>query len=167
MLNGKEWQHSLSDFLIEAQTLLAKSEECLCHLELFANDKDAIECLLGTLLTLTHKADALSLGEIAGFSRRIRRLLKLGYPHTNLQGEALCALKRCFTLLAWQLELIDADTGMLLLDDEEQLELLNEFAGIAGLEGRLERFAPRKSWTTALQLTSDAAPEGLDPSRFA
>lgn len=167
MLNGKEWQHSLSDFLIEAQTLLAKSEECLSHLELFVNDKDAIECLLGTLLTLTHKADSLSLEGIAGFSRRIRRLLRLAHPHTNLQGEALRTLKSCFTLLAWQLELIDADTGTLMLDDEEQRELLNTFAGIAGLEDQLERLVPRKNWPVALKLTSDVTPEGADPSRYA
>lgn len=166
MLNGKEWQHSLPDFLIESQTLLAKSEECLSHLELFTNDKDAIECLLGTLFTLAHKRDALALDDITDFSLRIHRLLSLAHPLIRLQGEALHTLRNCFTLLAWQLELVDANTGMLLLDDSEQLELLYTFAVIAGLEDELESLVPFKSWATSLTLKSTVASEGIDPSRF-
>ncbi|MDB6142205.1 MAG: hypothetical protein JWP80_1249 [Pseudomonas sp.] len=166
MLNGQEWQHSLPDFLIESQTLIAKSEECLSHLELFVNDKDAIECLLGALLTLAHKADALTLDGITDFSLRIHRLLSLAYPQTCLQGEALRTLKDCFTLLAWQLELVDADTGILLLDDNEQLELLYAFAVIAGVEDELSTLVPSQSWSTSLRLKFDVAPEGGDPLRL-
>src|SRR3546814_12540117 len=50
----------LPEFLIEAETLLAKSEECLSHLQLINNDKDAIDCMLSTLLKLANKADALA-----------------------------------------------------------------------------------------------------------
>ncbi|MEB0040933.1 MULTISPECIES: hypothetical protein [unclassified Pseudomonas] len=152
MLKDKEWQHSLPDFLTGAQTLLTKSDECLSHLELFTNDKDAIECLLGTLLTLAHKADALGLDGITDFSLRINRLLSLAYPHISLQGDTLRALKNCFTLLAWQLELIDADTGLLLLDDSEQVELLYAFATIAGLEHELASLMPSATWSTPLAL---------------
>jgi chemotaxis protein histidine kinase CheA len=167
MLNGNEWQHSLPDFLIESQALIAKSEECLCHLELFINDKDAIECLLSTLLTLTREADVLSLESIADFSQHIRHLLDLTPSHASLQGDALSTLRDCFALLAWQLELIDTDTGILLLDDSEQLELLSTFATIVGLEDQLVRFTSPKRWSTALALKSEVAPESIATSRIA
>lgn len=150
MLNSNEWQPSLPDFLIKSQTLLAKSEECLSHLELFINDNDAIECLLDTLSTITHEADALSLESIADFSRHIRRLLDLAHPQTRLQGDALSSLKRCVILLAWQLELVDTGTGLLLLDDSEQQELLNAFATIAGLEDQCSQLMPHMHGSTAL-----------------
>ncbi|MEB0007382.1 hypothetical protein QN375_10355 [Pseudomonas sp. MH9.2] len=167
MLNGNEWQHSLPDFLITSQALLAKSEECLCHLELFINDKDAIECLLSTLFTLSHEADALSLESIADFSRQIRHLLALASPHTSLQGDALSTLRDCFALLAWQLELVDTDTGILLLDDSEQLELLNTFATIVGFEDQLASAISPTHWPTALTLKSEVAPESIAASRIA
>ncbi|MGS0738044.1 hypothetical protein ACVBEG_16180 [Pseudomonas sp. GG8] len=167
MLNGNEWQHSLPDFLIASQTLLAKSEECLCHLDLFINDKDAIECLLSTLLTLSHEADALSLESIADFSGQIRHLLNLASPHISLQGDALSTLRDCFALLAWQLELVDTDTGTLLLDDGEQLELLNAFATIVGFEDQLASVISSKHWPTALALKPEVAPESTAASRIA
>lgn len=150
MLNSNEWQHSLPDFLSKSQTLLAKAEECLSHLEWFINDRDAIECLLDALSTITDEADALPLESIADFSRHVRHLLDLAHPQTCLQGDVLSSLRRCFTLLAWQLELVDTGTGMLLLDDSEQQELLNAFAAIAGLEDQLPRFMPDKRWSTTL-----------------
>lgn len=142
MLNGKECLISLPDFLIDAQKLLAKSDDCLAHLEVFINDKDAIECLLGSLLGLANKADALGLHVITDFSLRINRLLSLAHPHIRLQDDALRALENCFALLAWQLELIDAETGLLALDDAEQLELLYSFATVAGLESELPALVP-------------------------
>lgn len=133
MLSSKERQNSLSDFLLEAQALLKKSDECLSHLELFINDNDAVECLLGALLSLAHKADLLAIGGISDFSLGINRLLGLAYPNAGIQGDALNNLKNCFTLLAWQLELIDTQTGLLLLDESEHLELLSSFAASSGL----------------------------------
>src|SRR3546814_5070820 len=62
----------LPEFLIEAETLLAKSEECLSHLQLINNDKDAIDCMLSTLLKLANKADALALEAVSEFSMHIR-----------------------------------------------------------------------------------------------
>jgi chemotaxis protein histidine kinase CheA len=156
MLNGTERKNSLPDFLSEAQTLLTKSDECLSHLELFTNDKDAIECLLSALLSLANKADGLAIDGITDFSLRINRLLSLAYPHINLQGDALRALKNCFTLLAWQLELIDADTGMLLLDDDEQFELLSSFAAVVGLEDELAALVPNTTPSTSLKLDFNA-----------
>lgn len=45
-----------------------------------------------------------------------------------LNDQALDALKDCFTLMAWQLELIDQKTGQLTLDDNEQTSLIEAFA---------------------------------------
>lgn len=51
----KEGAQRLPEFLVEAETLLAKSEECLSHLQLISNDTDAIDCMLSTLLKLANK----------------------------------------------------------------------------------------------------------------
>jgi hypothetical protein len=46
----------------------------------------------------------------------------------DLHDEALDALKNCLTLIAWQLELIDQNTGQLSLDEAEQTSLIEAFA---------------------------------------
>lgn len=120
----KEGTQGLLEFLVEAELLLAKSEECLSHLQLISNDSDAIDCLLSTLLKLANKADALGLEAISEFSLHIHGLLN----HAQLHEQALDALKDCLTLMAWQLELIDTKTGQLSLDDSEQTALIEAFA---------------------------------------
>lgn len=124
----KEWTKRLPEFLVEAETLLAKSEECLSHLQLISNDKDAIDCMLSTLLKLASKADALALAAVSEFSLHIHGLLNHAQSHADLHDQALVALKDCFTLMAWQLELIDQKTGQLSLDDSEQASLIEAFA---------------------------------------
>lgn len=124
----KDWAQRLPEFLVEAETLLAKSEECLSHLQLISNDEDAIDCMMSTLLKLASKADALALIAVSEFSLHIHGLLNHAQSSIDLNDEALSALKNCFTLMAWQLELIDQNTGQLGLDGTEQTSLLEAFA---------------------------------------
>lgn len=124
----KDWAQRLPEFLVEAESLLAKSEECLSHLQLISNDKDAIDCMMSTLLKLASRADALALVAVSEFSLHIHGLLNHAQNHVDLHEQALGALKDCFTLMAWQLELIDQNTGQLGLDDSEQTSLLEAFA---------------------------------------
>ena len=42
-IDRKDWAQRFPEFLVEAETLLAKSEECLNHLQLISKDKDAIK----------------------------------------------------------------------------------------------------------------------------
>ncbi|RON01005.1 hypothetical protein BK659_26395 [Pseudomonas brassicacearum] len=129
MLNDRKNRNPrLPEFLIEAETLLAKSEECLSHLQLINNDQDAIDCMLNTLFTLANRADALALQAVSEFSMCIHSLLSHAHTQIDLNDQALCALKECFTLMAWQLELVDLTTGQLSLDDAEQLSLIEAFA---------------------------------------
>jgi hypothetical protein len=124
----KNWSQRLPEFLIEAETLLAKSEECLSHLQMISNDKDAIDCMLSTLLKLANKADALALEAVSEFSLHIHGLLSHAQNHMELHDQALGALRDCFTLMAWQLELVDHSTGQLGLDNSEQVSLIEAFA---------------------------------------
>ncbi|WP_419709213.1 hypothetical protein [Pseudomonas sp. NFX224] len=126
--NRTEWAKRVPEFLVEAELLLAKTEECLSHLQLISNDKDAIDCLLSTLLKLASKADALALAAVSEFSLHIHGLLNHAQSHMDLHDEALGALKDCLTLIAWQLELIDQSTGQLSLDESEQTTLIEAFA---------------------------------------
>ncbi|AWY40423.1 hypothetical protein DKY63_11175 [Pseudomonas putida] len=126
--NRKEWSKRVPEFLIEAESLLAKTEECLSHLQLISNDRDAIDCMLSTLLKLASKADALALAAVSEFSLHIHSLLTHAQGHMDLHDEALSALKDCLTLIAWQLELIDQKTGQLSLDESEQTTLIEAFA---------------------------------------
>lgn len=127
-IDRKEWAQRFPEFLVEAETLLAKSEECLSHLQLISNDKDAIDCMLSTLLKLASRAQALALEAISEFSLHIYSLLDLAQERVDLHEQALDALKDCFTLMAWQLELVDHATGQLSLDDTEQTTLIEALA---------------------------------------
>ncbi|MCX2900241.1 hypothetical protein [Pseudomonas mandelii] len=127
-IDPKAWAQRFTDFQVEAELLLAKTEECLTHLQLISNDKDAIDCILSTLLKLASKADALALVAVSSFALQVHSVLNHAHHHMPLHDEALAALKDCLTLIAWQLELIDRSTGQLFLDDSEQTELIEAFA---------------------------------------
>ncbi|TWR65472.1 hypothetical protein FIV39_15540 [Pseudomonas grimontii] len=125
MNDGNEWQVALPEFLHEAQKLLTKSEECLSHLHLIRNDSDAIDCMKTSLIKLAEKADCLALQAISEFSRHIQDVIANAENPLQLHDQALEALHDCLTLLAWQLELIDAKTGQLTMDKEEQTKLID------------------------------------------
>ncbi|AIB37746.1 MULTISPECIES: hypothetical protein [Pseudomonas] len=124
MNSANEWQTTLPEFLLEAETLLAKSQECLSHLHLIRDDSDAIECMKASLTKLAEKADNLALQAISEFSRHIHYLIANAASPMQLHDQALDALHACLTLLAWQLELIDARTGELGMDESEQATLI-------------------------------------------
>ena len=124
MNSANEWQTALPEFLLEAEMLLAKSEECLNHLHLIRNDSDAIDCMKTSLAKLAEKADGLALQAISEFSRHIQYLIANAVSPVQLHDQALDALHDCLTLLAWQLELIDTRTGELGLDESEQTTLI-------------------------------------------
>jgi hypothetical protein len=119
---------ALPDFLAEAQAMLSQLQECLSHLELICNDQDATDCLLQTLDRLSLQARSQSLHEVSAFCWQIRHQLQFARPHNRLQGQTLEALDECLTLLAWQIELIDPQTGQLSLDDDEQNNLIQALA---------------------------------------
>ncbi|MGC7841333.1 histidine kinase [Pseudomonas wayambapalatensis] len=120
----------LQDFLLDAQVLLNESQECLQHLELISNDADACHCLSEALDTLARRADASGVLEIAHYASTLHRLLAPGCTSRNLPLGALPTLADCLTLLAWQLELVDARTGHLNLDSSEQHLLLVTLADV-------------------------------------
>ncbi|MGE7992799.1 histidine kinase [Pseudomonas sp. NPDC089554] len=119
---------ALQDFLLDAQVLLTKAQECLHHLELIDNDPDACHCLNDSLEALSRRAESLGLLEVAQYASGLQQLLAPPCTHLHLQGAALPAVQACLTLLAWQLELVDPSTGRLNLDTTEQQALLDELA---------------------------------------
>ena len=149
-IDRKDWAQRFPEFLVEAETLLAKSEECLNHLQLISNDKDAIDCMLGTLLKLAGRADALALEAISEFSLHIYSLLKLPQDCVDLHEQALDALRDCFTLMAWQLELVDHKTGQLSLDESEQAALLEAFAAQMGQDTFEPKMISKRLLSSAL-----------------
>jgi chemotaxis protein histidine kinase CheA len=138
MLNGNDWQHLHGDFLSATPHLMSRTDECLSHLELINDDKDAIECLLATLHQIAGMADTARVESVAGFARQLRYLLYFASAAGRLQPKALVCLRECLSLLSWQIELIDPLTGLLPLDDVEQHQLLEAFGcccGIGTVEG--------------------------------
>ncbi|MFJ4155572.1 histidine kinase [Pseudomonas sp. NPDC089752] len=119
---------ALQEFLLDAQVLLTQSHECLQHLELIDNDPDACHCLDNALDTLARRASGLGLLEVAHYTCTLQQLLAPACRHLHLHSKALPALSACLTLLAWQLELVDKQTGRLALDASEQVALLAELA---------------------------------------
>lgn len=150
MLNEQQWQQEHAEFLSESETLLLRSDECLSHLELIVNDSDAIDCLLASLRKLTVEADVARVGRIAVFARQLHDLLQVASPGATLQGDTLHTLKGCITLLAWQFEFIDRDTGQMALDDTEQRELLERLAFQCGLDNSHASPAQQQAWNTPL-----------------
>lgn len=124
MFNGTERPLVVADFLIEAQALLMTAEECLNHLGLIRDDDDAIHCMLSTLLKLEQRAYALDINPVSSFCHTLRRLFKHARDSGVLSNETVETLRQCLTLLAWQLELIDLDTGQLGLDETEESQLI-------------------------------------------
>ncbi|OUM08185.1 hypothetical protein BW686_05780 [Pseudomonas syringae] len=131
MLSNNDWQQKHDEFLSTSQALLYKSEECLSHLELIPNDEDATGCLLTTLRTLAQEAEAAPVPCIAEFSRKLCQLLKSGSQANELSQEALLTVKNCLTLISWQVELLDPQTGELTMDSNEQHELLEQLASVS------------------------------------
>lgn len=125
MLNSNHWLHRHNEFVDQSQALLQRAQECMAHLQMIANDEDAIECLQASLLSLADRAADASQDHIARFSKQLQQRLRLQLTGNGLNARAIDALRQCLDLLAWQLELIDPYTGELALDDEEQHMLLN------------------------------------------
>ena len=128
MPDDTPWSCALPDFLVDAQAMLTKLQECLTHLELICNDQDAADCLLRTLESLNQRAHDLSLAEVSAFCQQLQQLLGVAQPRHRLEGTTLIALNQCLTLLAWQLELIDPRTGQLSMDTDEQIALVQALA---------------------------------------
>ncbi|MGC5701047.1 hypothetical protein J4P02_12675 [Pseudomonas sp. NFXW11] len=124
--DGHEGATPLPEFLLEAQTLLARSEDCLSHLHLIRNDDEAISCLLTSLQCLAQIATRHAISPLAEFSRHILGVLQRTQHPLDINDPILGALKSCLTLMAWQLELIDPRNGQLNLDDSEQVMLIEE-----------------------------------------
>ncbi len=162
MLNGNEWQQLHAEFLSDTQTLMCRADECLSHLELISDDGDAMECLLSTLHQLAGKADTHGVETVSGFARQLRYLLDFANAAGQWQPKALHALKRCFELMAWQLELIDPHTGSLALDDSEQRALLEAFACQCGIGTREHDVAVNKGWSVSAGQWGVLASESLD-----
>jgi len=122
---GNEVYQPLSELLAEAETLLAKSEDCLNHLHLISNDEEAIQCLRDSLLKLANITHARALEPLSDFARRVHEVLEPSRSAIELDQQVLLALKDCLTLMAWQLELVDPASGQLNMDDSEQSLLLD------------------------------------------
>ena len=126
MLNGTHWQHKHAQALCNAQRQLNRCQECLNHLEMIADDGDAMSCLLSSLGKLSEIADSALLGCTASFCRALQTQVDAAPARTHLDASTLHTLGRCLTLVAWQLELVDPRTGQLLLDESEQKQLLEK-----------------------------------------
>ncbi|SEJ81879.1 hypothetical protein [Pseudomonas sp. NFR16] len=166
MLNGNEWHQLHGDFLSETQLLMCRADECLSHLELIGDDRDAIECLLTTLQQLAGKADTAAVDSVAGFARQLRYLLYFASAAGRLQPKALLSLRQCISLMSWQIELIDPLDGSLPLDDGEQRDLLEQFGCACGI-GKLDNgHSITVEWSAPMTVThaEPAAGERLDRS---
>ena len=160
MLNGNEWHQLHSDFLNDSHRLLHRADECLSHLEMINDDKDAIEALLGALQRIAGKADAAGVAPVAGFSRQLRYLLYFAGATGRLQPKALVLLRQCLSLLSWQIELVDPLTGVLPLDEHEQHELLEQFGCCCGIGALDNSYSGPVDWPAPLKLVNcEPAPD--------
>jgi chemotaxis protein histidine kinase CheA len=137
MPNGNEWHQRHNGFLSDAHALLARSQECLAHLKLIGEDQDAIDGLSNVLQHIAASAGQAGVSPIADFAGHLRHVLYFANTTDRIAPDTLAALERCFSLLAWQIELIDPATGHTFMDDAEQHALLERVSRCAGV-GRME-----------------------------
>jgi hypothetical protein len=103
----------------ESAKLMGRLMDCIDHLSLFENDRDACQALHDGLFRMAALFRDGS-GSLADFAEGLALTLgRLSHTERGLQGPALLACKACLDLLGWQVELNDPH-----MDDGEQAELL-------------------------------------------
>lgn len=142
LMDDNEQQTPLSEFLVNAEVLRAKSEDCLNHLHLIKNDEEAIQCLLINLLKLANLSYDQAIPPLGEFAQRVHEQLYQAQKSMDLDQPTLLALKDCLTLIAWQLELIDPVSGELNMDGSEQHVLLEN------LTSSIDQHSQRRSSAT-------------------
>lgn len=104
---------------VESAKLMGRLLDCIDHLSLFENDRDAYQALHDDLLRMAALFRDGS-GSLATFAERMASAFgRLLHADHGLQGPAPMACKACLDLLGWQVELNDPH-----MDDAEQAELL-------------------------------------------
>lgn len=127
--------NALPTFVRDAQRLLCTAQDCLAHLQLISNDADACRCLHTALNALVVRAALAGVDEITQHAATLQHLLTTACQQRRLNGPTLPRVEACLILLAWQLELLDPQTGRLDLDDSEQTDLLDELAATLHTQG--------------------------------
>jgi hypothetical protein len=133
MRNGNEWLRLHAGFLSDSHMLLCLAGDCLDHLALIKDDRDAMEGLHTALEQLAARAGTHGIQPLHEFAQQLSGLVCLATAAGHLHPAARLTLEHCLALMGWQLELIDPHTGSLALDDNEQRALLGVFACLCGL----------------------------------
>jgi hypothetical protein len=133
MRNGNEWLRLHAGFLSDSRTLMCRAGDCLDHLALISDDRDAMEGLLTALQQLAGQAFIHGIETLYEFAQELSGLISLATAAGHLHPAARLTLEHCLALMGWQLELIDPHTGSLPLDDSEQRALLGVFACLCEL----------------------------------
>ena len=158
MFDGNEWHQLHREFLIDSEILISRANECVQHLELIGNDPDAIDCLLSLLQQVAEKARQVGVELVSAFAGQLRAVLHRICASGPLSLELIACLKQCVALLAWQVELIEPDTGLLPLDEAEQRSLLDRLGCT---------HAPAHEPACALSLGGAGVPSPAAPARTA
>ncbi|WP_263264964.1 hypothetical protein [Pseudomonas sp. RIT-PI-S] len=112
---------------VDSARLVIRLVDCIDHLRLFPNDRDACQMLHRGLEQLATASEASQPNPTAGFAAELAALLAYECAERGPEGAALQALKQCLDLLSWQVELSDPQHG-LTMDCSEQRELLATLA---------------------------------------
>jgi hypothetical protein len=138
MRNGNDWLRLHAGFFSDSHVLMCRAGDCLDHLALISDDRDAMEGLLTALQQLAAQACTHGIQTLSAFARELSGLIRLASASGHLHPLVRHTLEHCMALMGWQLELIDPHTGLLALDDSEQRALLGVLACLCELGKRQE-----------------------------
>lgn len=138
MRNGNDWLRLHAGFFSDSHVLMCRAGDCLDHLALISDDRDAMEGLLTALQQLAAQAGTHGIQTLSAFARELSGLIRLASASGHLHPLVRHTLEHCLALMGWQLEMIDPHTGLLALDDSEQRALLGVLACLCELGKRQE-----------------------------
>lgn len=184
MLDENQWGQLLRGFIEEGRDLAKQAEEYLLVLDQTPDDEDAINGLFRAMHTLKGSAGLFNLTPLVNFTHRLENLLMaVRDGERQLTPPLISLMLRCLDEVASMLELIDADSGELPVDQAHQDQLLAALAEQTGGEqtiavtpvedcgrrGSLERCNSCEAagaWHISLRFHADLLRNGFDPAAF-
>lgn len=179
MFENDQWARLLLGFVDEARDTASQAEALVLQLEQAPEDGQIVDELFRHMHTFKGTAGLFDLKPIVRFAHRIENVLaEVRQGQLRLDSRMMALLLGGLDEIVSMIELIDAQTGELPVDDVHQAELLSAFDALTGrTEEPLGMVAPElapcsadqqststdRLWLVSLRFEEHAFKRGLDP----
>ncbi|AHL75373.1 chemotaxis protein CheA [Stutzerimonas stutzeri] len=179
MFQNDQWTRLLLGFVDEARDTASQAEALVLQLEQAPNDGQVVDELFRLMHTFKGTAGLFDLKPIVRFAHRIENVLaEVRHGQLRLDPRVMALMLGGLDEIVSMIELIDADTGELPVDDVHQAELLSAFdaltgvteepmgivaTGVAPVPADQQVTEPDRLWLISLRFDERAFIQGLDP----